>query len=170
MNNVLLVDGYNMIGAWPELRDLRNKDLAAARDKLVEIMAEYQAFTGYRVLIIFDAHFVQGLERKYKNYKVEVIFTKENETADERIEKLAIELNNIKTQVHVATSDFTEQWAIFGQGALRKSARELLIECQHIHKEIEKKVKIETIQKPVSKIPLTDEVAEIFEKWRRGKL
>jgi uncharacterized protein len=170
MNNVLIVDGYNMIGAWPQLRELRNKDLAASRDKLVEIMAEYQAFTGYRVLIIFDAHFVQGLERKYKNYKVEVIFTKENETADERIEKLAIELNNIKTQVHVATSDFTEQWAIFGQGALRKSARELLIECQQIHKEIEKKVKIETIQKPVTKIPLTDEVAEIFEKWRRGKL
>ena len=90
-------------------------------------MAEYQAYTGNRVMIVFDAYDVQGIERKYKNYKVEVIFTKENETADERIEKLAIALNNRKTQIHVATSDYTEQWAIFGQGALRKSARELLL-------------------------------------------
>ncbi|WP_374720858.1 NYN domain-containing protein [Peribacillus tepidiphilus] len=170
MNNVLLVDGYNIIGAWPELRDLRDKDLSAARDRLIEIMAEYQAFTGYRVIVIFDAHFVQGIERKYKNYKVEVIFTRENETADERIEKLAIQLNNIKTQVYVATSDFTEQWAIFGQGALRKSARELYNETQYIDKEIEKKVKKQINKKPISKIPLSEEVAEIFEKWRRGKL
>ena len=119
--------------------------------------------------MVFDAYFVQGLERKYKNYKIDVIFTKENETADERIEKLAIELNNIKTQVHVATSDFTEQWAIFGQGALRKSARDLLIDCQFIEKEVEKKVQIQTQKKPSSKIQLSDEVAEKFEKWRRGE-
>ena len=57
-------------------------------------MAEYQAYTGYRVIIVFDAHYVQGIEKKYKNHKVEVIFTRENETADERIEKLAIKLSN----------------------------------------------------------------------------
>ena len=67
----------------------------------------------------------EGIEKKIKNHKVEVIFTRENETADERIEKLAKSLNNVKTQIHVATSDYTEQWVIFGQGALRKSAREL---------------------------------------------
>ncbi|WP_026693305.1 NYN domain-containing protein [Peribacillus kribbensis] len=164
--DVLLVDGYNMIGAWPELRVLRNRDLSAARDSLVQRMAEYQAYSGYRVIVVFDAHYVHGTEKKYQNYKVEVIFTKENESADERIEKLAIELNNIKTQVHVATSDATEQWAIFGQGALRISARELYNEIQHIDKEIEKKVAEE--KKPSSKIALSSEVAEIFEKWRRG--
>ena len=125
--NILLVDGYNIIGAWPELRELKERDLAAARDRLIELMAEYQAFTGSRVIIVFDAYYVQGLSRKYKNHKVEVIYTRENETADERIEKMASELNNIKTQIHVATSDYTEQWVIFGQGALRKSARELMI-------------------------------------------
>ncbi|MEK3988164.1 MULTISPECIES: NYN domain-containing protein [Robertmurraya] len=167
--DILLVDGYNIIGAWPELRELKNKDLAAARDRLVERMAEYQAYSGYRVIVVFDAHFVKGTEKKYKNYKVEVIFTRNNETADERIEKLAISLNNRKTQIHVATSDFTEQWAIFGQGALRKSARELLIEMDSVEKKIEKKVKNIQENSPASKIPLSSEVAEIFEKWRRGK-
>lgn len=170
MNNILLVDGYNIIGAWPELRELKDKDLSAARDRLIERMAEYQAYTGFRVIIVFDAHFVKGIQRKYKNSKVEIIFTKENESADERIEKLAIDLNNIKTQIHVATSDYTEQWVIFGQGALRKSARELLNEMNHINGEIKKKVKKTTEKKPASKITLSDEVAEIFEKWRRGKL
>ncbi|MBT2758967.1 NYN domain-containing protein [Mesobacillus foraminis] len=166
--DILLVDGYNIIGAWPELRVLKNKDLSAARDLLIEKMAEYQAYTGYRVIVVFDAHYVQGTEKKFKNHEVEVIFTRENETADERIEKMAIALNNRLTQIHVATSDFTEQWAIFGQGALRKSARELFTETTVIEKKIEKKVEKNYKRKPVTKIPLTDEMAEIFEKWRRG--
>lgn len=167
--DILLVDGYNIIGAWPELRALKDRDLPAARDRLVERMAEYQAFSGFRVIVVFDAYGVQGTEKKYKNHKVEVIFTKENETADERIEKLAISLNNRKTQIHVATSDFTEQWAIFGQGALRISARELLIEMSSIEKGIEKDVKDIQKKRPVSKIPISEEMAEIFEKWRRGE-
>lgn len=168
--NILLVDGYNIIGAWPELRELKERDLAAARDRLIELMAEYQAFTGFRVIIVFDAYYVQGISRKYKNHKVEVIYTRENETADERIEKMASELNNIKTQIQVATSDHTEQWVVFGQGALRKSARELLIEMNHIRGEIKKDVSKTMKKRPPSKIPLSKEVAEIFEKWRRGKL
>jgi uncharacterized protein len=167
--DILLVDGYNIIGAWAELRALKEKDLQAARDRLVEMMAEYQAFTGYRVIIVFDAHYVKGTEKKYHNFKIEIIFTKENESADERIEKLAIQLNNRKTQIHVATSDFTEQWSIFGQGALRKSARELFIEVQGIDNKIEKSVQKIQEQRPSSKIRLSSEVAEIFEKWRRGK-
>ncbi|HWO78574.1 MAG TPA: NYN domain-containing protein [Bacillus sp. (in: firmicutes)] len=166
--DILLVDGYNIIGAWPELRALKNSDLASARDRLIEKMAEYQAFTGYKVIVVFDAHYVQGTEKKYKNYKIEVIFTRENETADERIEKLAISLGNIKTQIHVATSDYTEQWAIFGQGALRKSARELLHEMESIERNIGKNVQKSLETKPKSKIQLPDEIAEIFEKWRRG--
>ncbi|MCP3742226.1 NYN domain-containing protein [Rossellomorea sp. BNER] len=167
--NILLVDGYNIIGAWPELNELKTKDLSASRDRLVERMAEYQGYTGYKVIVVFDAYYVQGMSRKYNNYKVEVIFTRENETADERIEKLAIELNNIKTQIHVATSDFTEQWVIFGQGALRKSARELLNEVETIDNKIKRNVRKTVDKKPSSKISLSAEVAEIFEKWRRGE-
>ena len=167
--DILLVDGYNIIGSWPELQELKNKDLAAARDRLVEKMAEFQGYTGYKVIVVFDAYGVQGLEKKYKNYQIEVIFTKENETADERIEKLAIALSNRRTQIHVATSDFTEQWAIFGQGALRISARELQIEMNSIEKEIGNQVENIKEEKPLTKISISKEVAEIFEKWRRGE-
>jgi uncharacterized protein len=168
--DILLVDGYNIIGAWPELQKLKTNNFSEARDMLIEKMAEYQAFTGYRVIIVFDAHLVKGIEKKERNHRVEVIFTRENETADERIEKLAKSLNNIKTQVHVATSDFTEQWAIFGQGALRKSARELLNEMNSIEKKIELKVKKIEEKRPASKILFPDEVLEKLEKWRRGNL
>ncbi|MCA1203480.1 NYN domain-containing protein [Priestia flexa] len=167
--DILLVDGYNMIGAWPNLRNLRDHDLAEARDLLIEKLAEYQAYTGYRVIVVFDAHMVQGIEKKAHNYKIEVVFTRENETADEYIEKLAQDLNNVATQVHVATSDFTEQWAIFGQGALRKSARELYNEIQEIERFIKIEVKSIQTQKPAARIKLPDGVAEIFEKWRRGE-
>jgi predicted RNA-binding protein with PIN domain len=167
--DILLVDGYNIIGSWPELQELKNKDLAAARDRLVEKMAEFQGYTGYRVIVVFDAYGVQGLEKKYKNYQIDVIFTKENETADERIEKLAIALSNRRTQIHVATSDFTEQWAIFGQGALRISARELQIEMNLIERAIGNQVENIKEEKPLTKISISKEVAEIFEKWRRGE-
>ncbi|MBE6184296.1 NYN domain-containing protein [Heyndrickxia ginsengihumi] len=167
--NILIVDGYNIIGAWPELSKLKKNDLAAARDRLVEIMAEYQAYTGYKVMVVFDAYGVKGLEKKYKYHKVDVYFTKENETADERIEKMAIELNNIKTQIYVATSDLTEQWQIFGQGALRISARELLTKVEMIEKNIKRSVQEIQEDRPTSRIPLSKEVIEIFEKLRRGK-
>jgi uncharacterized protein len=167
--DILLVDGYNIIGSWPELQELKNKDLAAARDRLVEKMAEFQGYTGYKVIVVFDAYGVQGLEKKYKNYQIDVIFTKENETADERIEKLAIALSNRRTQIHVATSDFTEQWAIFGQGALRISARELQIEMNLIERAIGNQVENIKEEKPLTKISISKEVAEIFEKWRRGE-
>ena len=170
MKTILVVDGYNIIGAWPDLKRLRDLDLAAARDRLIDMMAEYQGFSGHQVIIVFDAHFVQGTEKKYRNSKVEVIFTKENETADERIERLASELIKINTRVYVATSDYTEQRTIFAQGAYRKSARELLQEMGYIQKEIDKKLNEKIEERPSSRIQLSREVSEIFEKWRRGNL
>lgn len=165
----MLVDGYNIIGAWPELQRLKGIDFAAARDLLVEKMAEYQAFTGYRVIVVFDAHSMPGGMKQMKDYGVEVLYTKEKETADERIEKLAIELNNAATQIHVATSDAVEQWTIFGQGALRKSARDLLIEMEGIEKRISTKLQEQNRKKLSGTLRISDEVAEVFEKWRRGR-
>src|SRR6185312_12135823 len=166
--DVLLVDGYNVIGAWEELRRIKVERLADARDRLIERMAEYKAHTGWRVIVVFDAHLVPGIEKKKRHHNVEVVFTRENETADERIEKLVTELGGRRVQIHVATSDLTEQWVIFANGALRKSARELEIETIEIDKSITKKVKEIQEERPFSKIQLSDEVAEIFEKWRRG--
>ncbi|PIC79600.1 hypothetical protein CSV75_10380 [Sporosarcina sp. P18a] len=166
--DVLLVDGYNIIGAWPELQQLKQENFAQARDRLIERMAEFQANKGWRVIVIFDAHLAPGIEKRKKQYRVEVVFTRENETADERIEKLVSELSNRLTQIHVATSDLVEQWVVFAQGALRISARELEIAMKEVDRVIAQKLKDSIEQRPLSKIPLTDEVAAEFEKMRRG--
>ncbi|TWT11899.1 NYN domain-containing protein [Planomicrobium sp. CPCC 101079] len=167
--NILLVDGYNIIGDWMELKELKKDKLADARDRLIEQMAEYRSFKGWRVIVVFDAHLVPGIEAKNKHHDVEIIFTRESETADERIEKLASSLKTRRDQIHVATSDSTEQSVIFAKGALRISARELEIEMEEIQRKITKRVKEIQEQRASSKIPLTDEVEEIFEKWRRGQ-
>lgn len=168
MQNILLVDGYNMIGAWKELRPLRDENFEDARDRLVELMAEYKAVKGWRVIIVFDAHLVPGTEQLYIQHDVEVIFTRKNETADERIEKLSTDLKGRKIQIHVATSDMTEQNVVFGHGALRKSARELEIEMEIIQSNISRKVKETQSEKPSRRINLPDDIALTLEKWRRG--
>lgn len=168
MQNILLVDGYNMIGAWKELRSLRDENFEDARDRLVELMAEYKAVKGWRVIIVFDAHLVPGTEQLYIQHDVEVIFTRKNETADERIEKLSTDLKGRKIQIHVATSDMTEQNVVFGHGALRKSARELEIEMEIIQSNISRRVKETQSEKPSRRIDLPDDIAVTLEKWRRG--
>ena len=89
-------------------------------------------------------------------------------TFDERIEKLSKELKGRKIQVHVATSDMTEQNVVFGQGALRKSARELEIELKLWQKKISSRVKETQNEKPTTRITLSKDVELMFEKWRRG--
>jgi predicted RNA-binding protein with PIN domain len=157
-----------MIGAWKELRVLRDENFEDARDRLVELMAEYKAVKGWRVIIVFDAHLVPGNEQLYIQHDVEVIFTRKNETADERIEKLSTDLKGRKIQIHVATSDMTEQNVVFGHGALRKSARELEIEMEIIQSNISRKVKETQSEKPSRRINLPDDIALTLEKWRRG--
>ncbi|MDY0410029.1 NYN domain-containing protein [Virgibacillus soli] len=166
--NILVVDGYNIIGAWDELKQLKNKDMGQARDRLVEMMAEYQAYSGYKVIVVFDAYYVSGTESRYKQFKIDVIFTREKETADECIEKLVKDLKNVKNQIYVATSDYDEQRHIFGSGALRKSARELYIEMTNVEHEIEENISKHSQVKPKSTIPLDSNVLAVFEKWRRG--
>jgi len=169
--NVLLVDGYNIIGAWEELKQLKEKDIGQARDRLVELMAEYQAFSGDRVIIVFDAYYVKGTMSKIKSFKVEVIYTKEKETADERIERLVKKYKNIETQVYVATSDYAEQRTIFGQGALRISSRELLIEVRNVERRIKENIEIQKKEHSIqSKIVLDQKILDKFEKWRRGDM
>ena len=65
--DILLVDGYNIIGAWKELRALKTDKLIDARDRLIEMMAEYKAYSGWKVIVVFDAHLVPGIEKKRNN-------------------------------------------------------------------------------------------------------
>ncbi|QKY70927.1 NYN domain-containing protein [Lentibacillus sp. CBA3610] len=166
--NVLVVDGYNIIGAWDELKRIKQSSIGQARDRLIELLAEYQAYTGMRVIVVFDAYYVKGIESKLKEYQVEIIYTKEKETADECIERIVKGLKNVINQVYVATSDYAEQRTIFSRGALRISARELYIELKDIDREIEQQVEQHKKVKPQTKIPLDEHVLEKFEKWRRG--
>ncbi|MFD0769073.1 NYN domain-containing protein [Bacillus sp. CGMCC 1.60114] len=168
MNDILIVDGYNIIGAWADLKKLRDVDLQASRDLLIDKMADYQGYTGTKVMVVFDAYSVYGIEKKMKQARVDVIFTRKNQTADEKIEQLAIELRNINTRIYVATSDYTEQWAIFGQGALRKSARELEIEVRAMEQRVRHKTKKTKEEQPAMRTIFSEEIAEKLEKLRRG--
>ncbi|GFH41228.1 NYN domain-containing protein [Lactococcus insecticola] len=124
--NLLIVDGYNMIGSWAETHQLfQNNDLEQARDILLKKLSDYAGFEGLEVICVFDAQFVPGVTSKFNVHNVLVVFTKEDETADSYIEKLAGKCNNALTTVFVATSDLAEQWVVFSQGAMRVSAREL---------------------------------------------
>ena len=167
--NILVVDGYNVIGAWEELKRLKLRDLELARDRLIELLAEYKAYTGDRVIVVFDAMYVKGIESKESIHGVEVIYTKENETADECIERLVKSLINVKTQVYVATSDYMEQKTIFSRGALRISARELWMEINNMEKDIQEDLDKTTTEQPKIINFMDDNVRKKLEKWRRGK-
>lgn len=120
--NCLLVDGYNIIFAWEELRALARVNIDSARDRLIDIMSNYQGISGGILILVFDAYKVKGnigSEQKYHN--IYVVYTKEAETADQYIEKTVHEMAD-KYQVTVATSDGLEQMIIWGAGALRMSA------------------------------------------------
>lgn len=166
--DVLLVDGYNIIGDWDELKRLRDIDLGQARQLLIERMAEYQAYLGIRVIIVFDAYEVKGVEAKDKQYNVEIIYTKEKETADQCIERLVKQIINVQTKVYVATSDFVEQRTIFQQGAYRKSARELEIEVNQLKNEINYDIKSFEIEKKGRSLPINQDILAQLEKMRRG--
>ncbi len=121
----LLVDGYNVIFAWDELRDLAGESLEAARGRLMDILCDYQGYTKYRVILVFDAYRVKGNPGEVVKYhNIHVVYTKEAETADMYIEKVSHELGR-KYHVTVATSDALEQLIVIGQGAVRMSSREL---------------------------------------------
>ncbi|WP_202081223.1 NYN domain-containing protein [Caldalkalibacillus salinus] len=169
MEDILIVDGYNIIGATKSMGILNDDDLGNARDWLIEKLAEYQGYKGIKVYIIFDAHMVPGIGSKLKQRSIDIIYTKENETADERIEKLVQEIKRVQRRITVATSDHTEQWVVFGQGALRQSARELVNELRNMEESIGQTLESKYQQKPKSHFPLSDELAELFDKWRREK-
>lgn len=167
MEDLLIVDGYNVIGAWPVLSEMKTKELGRARDELLSILSEYQAYSGIKIVVVFDAHQVPGIGKKLKEYRVDIYYTKENETADELIERLVKRWSSRKRRITVATSDYTEQRVTFGSGALRKPARELLMDVESSRKSIKKTVDQIKYEPLRSNIPLKDDIASLFEKWRR---
>ncbi|MGI6030761.1 MAG: NYN domain-containing protein [Eubacteriales bacterium] len=119
----LLVDGYNLLFAWEDLRAIAQQDVASARQMLMDILCNYQGFRKCRVILVFDAYKVpRGVGEVMQYHNIHVVFTKEAETADAYIEKATYELGK-KHRVRVATSDNLEQLIILGHGAMRVSAQ-----------------------------------------------
>lgn len=166
--DVLLVDGYNMIGGWPELAALSQIGMQEARDRLMDLLADYQAYSGRRVIAVFDAYRVQDWVGHLSGQSPGV-FTKEKETADECIERLVGEFSNRRRQIYVATSDFVEQHIIFAQGALRISARELHLEIEENQKQVKKAIEPGSISSTRHSLEdkLPPDVRSKLENWRR---
>ena len=127
----LLVDGYNIIFAWDELKNLAAVNLDAARDRLNEILCNYRALCDSEIIVVYDAYRVQGHPTEYLKFNnINIVFTKEAETADRFIERFAHE-NASKYRVTVATSDGLEQIIIRGQGALLMTAMDFYSEVEN---------------------------------------
>ena len=132
----LLVDGYNIIFAWEDLKELAEVNIDGARTKLMDILCNYQGYKKCVLILVFDAYKVEGHECEVTDYhNIHVVYTKEAETADQYIEKVVHEIGR-KYQVTVATSDGLEQVIILGQGASLLSARELREEISLVNEQI----------------------------------
>ena len=139
-DDYLLVDGYNIIFAWQELKELADINIDSARDKLIEKLANYQGYKGCKLILVFDAYKVKGgKENVIKQGDMWIVYTKEAETADRYIAKASLELTG-KGMVRVATSDALIQMIIFGSGAIRTSARELEAEVKYVEGQIAEKL------------------------------
>ena len=129
----LLVDGYNIIFAWDELKKMAGTSLEGARHLLIDLLSNYQGYKKCVVILVFDAYKVKGNPGSVEHYRnIHVVYTKEAETADAYIERATYEIAraNPDRRVRVATSDNLEQLIILGHGAVRVSAREFLEEVE----------------------------------------
>lgn len=134
---ILLVDGYNIIFAWEDLKELAEANIAGARGKLMDILCNFQGYRKNIVILVFDGYKVEGNPGEVLRYhNIYVVYTKEAETADQYIEKTVHDISK-KYHVRVATSDMMEQMIIMGAGAHRISAKELREEIILVNREMQ---------------------------------
>lgn len=166
----LLVDGYNILYAWEEMRELMQVTLDGARHRLMDILCNYQGYRKCRLIVVFDAYKVPGGVGSAQDYhNIHVVYTKEAETADQYIEKFAHEMGR-RYRVTVATSDGLEQLIIRGQGCILMSAADLREDIERIGRQIEEEQG--RLPRPGKNYLFQDvdkELAEYLEKVRLGK-
>ena len=170
MPEVLLVDGYNIIFAWEDLKALAEDNMEGARGKLMDILCNYQGYRKNIVILVFDGYKVAGNPGDVlKYYNIYVVYTKEAETADQYIEKTVRDMSK-KYEVKVATSDALEQMIILGQGAYRMSAKELKEEMQIVNMEMRENHMVQT-KKTNSYLfeGLSEELADFMDDVRLGR-
>jgi len=162
----LFIDGYNIVNQWSYFNEM-SRNIENTRNKLIELLVEYQAYRGIKVIVVFDAHLVRGsLEKKENIAGIEVIYTKENETADSYIEKQLDKIGRHEL-VQVATSDNAIQQIVLARGGTRISAQEMILELQNTKKDIQAKTDIPR-QKGTNIYQIIDtETRNKLEKMRR---
>lgn len=123
---ITIVDGYNVINAWPELKEYVDSDLEHARDLLIEKLVNYKFITNEDIIVVFDAHYVKDNPGTKKEIKgIQVVYTKEKTNADSYIEeKVALLAKDLRNVIKVVTYDFAEQQNILGSGATRVTPKE----------------------------------------------
>ncbi|MBR1444766.1 MAG: NYN domain-containing protein [Firmicutes bacterium] len=171
MDEYLLVDGYNIIFAWENLKKISENSLEDARDTLIHTLSDYQGYKKMNLIIVFDAHHVKGNTGSVIDYgNLFVVYTKEAETADSYIERTSSELGKRKYSVKVATSDGMEQIIIMGNGAVRVSARELELDVKAAKKSVRRKIEeIRPVKNNTLMSNVDEETAKWLEKMRRSK-
>ena len=131
----LFVDGYNIINQWSYYRDI-TRNIENSRNKLIELLSEYQSYRGIKVVVVFDAHLVKGsLEKREVISGLEVVYTIEFETADSYIEKQLDKMGRFE-RVQVATSDSSIQQIVLARGGTRISAQEMILELENTKNDI----------------------------------
>lgn len=135
----MIIDGYNIINNWKDLKEESVYSLDSARIKLLDIMSNYQSYKGINVIVVFDAHYVKNSMEKHEIYDgIHVVYTKEYESADNYIERFVAEKADENIIIRVATSDSLEQMVVLGLGGSRISARELEKEVGHAGENMDK--------------------------------
>ena len=168
LEELLVVDGYNIINGWPQLKELSKDNLEYSRDKLIEILRNYQGYRAIQIILVFDGHMAEDGREHHQYYDgLEGVYTKKGETADNYIERLVHQLGREK-RVWVATSDKTEQVIVLGRGAVRISSRELWEELNKCFREIKRAYTGDKAYKPHRLDDrIEPDVAAKLEKWRR---
>lgn len=168
MNPLLIVDGYNVIGAWKEA-EKREWSLDECRDRLLHQLEDYSGYSGEEIVLVFDGYLSdRRIRTEEVRGSITVVYTKHAETADSYIERLVAQTPKYR-MVRVATSDGLEQSQVLSTGAVRMTSRELLRELRQIRSE---GISTQTMQKLVKRSSLEDrlsgEMRELLERMRRG--
>lgn len=167
----MLVDGYNIINNWKDLKEESAHGLDGARTKLLDIMSNYQSYKGINIIVVFDAHFVKNNMEKHETYDgLHVVYTKEFESADNYIERFVAENADKNTIIRVATSDSLEQMVILGLGGSRISARELEKEVENVGINMDKHyINITVHERNLLEEQIDSEVFKKLEEIRRRR-
>lgn len=164
----LIVDGYNIINAWRDVFNVQKEPLEDCRDRLLTILSNYQGYRKANVIAVFDAHLVKGSQEKQEEYDgILVVYTKENETADNYIEKFVHRLGG-ECLIRVATSDYLEQTMVLSNGGVRMTARELREEIEAAGRSMKERFKPQARNTNSIMSHLGPQLVERLEKFRRG--